>query len=207
MAFVPVPKTVSCAIIGELFGQSIQNVINLTFPDDPLASVVAQAAASVGEWAVGELCPILSIEYKYLRTEAQDISAEGMPAFTNVVGTGTEGGVASGSSPGGTCIAMSFRSGYGGRSYRGRNFISGIPLAEMDGNQISSTFGAALIAAYEALMPDYVFDDLPDALHTIVSRFHLGAPRVAGLASPVLTYLLTNLDVDSQRRRLTGRGT
>jgi hypothetical protein len=57
------------------------------------------------------------------------------------------------------------------------------------------------------MVPDYIADDLPDAVHVVVSRYHLGAPRVTGIATPVITYLATDNNVDSQRRRLTGRGT
>lgn len=206
MAFIPVPKTVKCAVIASLFGQTIANTLYFAFPDDPLASEVLQLAASVGEWAVGALCPVLSEDYVYKRTEATDISAEGMPAYTNTIGADTTGAIASVSAPGGTCLAVSFRSALGGRSYRGRNYVSGIPLAALEGNQLASAYVTGYVEAYEALVPDYVFDDLPAAVHVIASRYHLGAPRVAGVTTPVLTYLATNADIDSQRRRLTGRG-
>ena len=206
MAFIPVPNTVRCDVVASLFGQIIENTLYFAFPDPPLSSIVGQLAASVGEWAVGALCTNLSNDYTYLRTEAQDISEEGAAALTDTVGTGTTGTSMNPAAPANVCAAVSFRTALGGRSYRGRNYVSGIPKASCEGNQCNSDWGAALVAIYESLVPDFIEDDLPDAVHVVVSRYHLNAPRVTGVTTPILTYLMTNLDLDSQRRRLTGRG-
>jgi len=206
MAFIPVPKTAVCHVVGELFGQIIENTLYFAFPDDPLTSEIGQLAASVGQWAVGELCGQLSADYKYLRTEAQSLASESAPAITDVTGTGTVGSNLEGqSAPGGSCLAVSFRSAYGGRSYRGRNYVSGLPSERIVGNQVDAGYATALVTVYENLM-SYIEDDLPNAVHVIVSRYTAGAPRVEGITTPVLTYLTTNRDIDSQRRRLTGRG-
>jgi hypothetical protein len=207
MAFIPVPNVVECDVIGMLFGQIIENTLYFLFPEEVLSSEVAQLASSVGEWAVAELCPLLSEDYTYLRTEATDISSAGQATHTSVTDTGTPGGSINPAAPGGTCIAISFRTALGGRSYRGRNYISGIPQVVLDGNQCTTVYADQIPVAYAALIPDYVADDLPQAQHVVVSRYHLGAPRAEGIATPITTYLLTNYDVDSQRRRLTGRGT
>lgn len=206
MAFIPVPKTAICHVVGELYGQIIENTLTFAFDDDPLASQVAQLAASVGQWAVAELCQVLGAEYTYLRTEAQSMVSESSPAYTDTVGTGTTGADLEGAcAPGGTCAAVSFRTALGGRSYRGRNYVSGIPTERIVGNQVDSGYATSLVDAYEALM-SYITDDLPDAVHVVVSKYTLGAPRVTGITTPILTYLMTNRDIDSQRRRLTGRG-
>lgn len=152
MAFIAVPKTVECAVIAELFGQVIENVLYFAFPENPLSSEVGQLAASVGQWAVGALCPQLSASYKYLRTEATDISAEGMPSHTDVVGTGTVGSDANEAAPGNVCLAISFRTGIGGRSFRGRNYVSGLGAESYEGNQVASSSVTALVGAYEDLM-------------------------------------------------------
>lgn len=206
MAFIPVPNTIACDVIAELFGQIIENTLYFAFPDEPLISEVGQLAASVGEWAVGGLCPVLSEDYIYKRTEARGIWDQAQPAITNVVGTNTPGGVASPGAPGGTCIAVGFRTAYGGRSFRGRNYVSGFPLAACEGNQLATAYATGIVDAYDDLVPIYVADDLPNAVHVVVSRYSLNAPRVTGVTTPILTYLMANRDLDSQRRRLTGRG-
>lgn len=207
MAFQAVPETAVCHVIGELFGQVIENTLYFAFPDDPLLSEVAQLAASVGQWAVAEYCPVLAADYIYRRTEAQSLATELAPAVTDVVGTGTPGGNAdTPAAPGGTCLAVSFRSGLGGRAYRGRNYVSGLPTGHISGNQLDETVTNQLVDAYSALMT-YILDDLPDAVHVVVSRWAAGVKRPTGIHTPVTTYLATNRDIDSQRRRLTGRGT
>src|SRR6476661_7974207 len=41
----------------------------------------------------------------------------------------------------------------------------------------------------------------------VVSYYHLGVPRAAGLVTPITNSSLADLHIDSQRRRLAGRGT
>lgn len=206
MAFVPVPDTAECNVIGMLFGQIVENTLYFATEGGWLPSSIIQLAASVGEWAVGSLCAKLSHDYTYLRTEAKDISAPGMTTATNTTGTGTAGGNISDSAPGNVSMCCSFRTNLTGRSYRGRNYVPGIPTGGITGNQIDPVYFDTVVASYNAMVADYIADDLPDAVWVVVSRYHLGAPRVAGVATPVEVAIATNYDLDSQRKRLNGRG-
>jgi len=206
MAFIPVPNVVMCEVIGELFGQVVENTLYFAFPDAPLISQVGQLASSVGEWAVGGLCTAVSEDYIYKRTQATDLSEAGLASITDTTGANTPGVFTSDAAPGNVTLAVSFRSALGGRSYRGRNYIAGLPLDTIEGNQCSAIHCETIVGVYESLVPDFIADDLPDAVHVVVSRYHLNAPRAEGVATPIITYLVTNRDLDSQRRRLTGRG-
>lgn len=206
MAFIPVPNTVEAHIIQSLLGEIIENTLYFVWPEAVLASEVAQLAASVGTWFLTSQLPNLSEQLTYLRTETQDLTTEGAPAYTDATGVGTPGGVAHPSLPGGTAFCASFRTALGGRSFRGRNYVGGVDVTSQAGNQITSAAGDLMIAAYNAL-PAAVAADLPDAQWCVVSRYHLGAPRTSGVTTPVITAVATNYDLDSQRRRLAGRGT
>ena len=70
------------------------------------------------------------------------------------------------------------------------------------GNQLNNTHRGGMIAAYAQLVSD---------IHTggnelvVCSRFHNKAPRTAGVGTEI-TRVNVDINLDSQRRRLTGRG-
>jgi hypothetical protein len=99
---------------------------------------------------------------------------------------------------------ISFRTSGRGRSSRGRIYVG--PLAENmseDGLHLNSSYHTTLVAAADAIP---AIGDGIDWTHVVVS-FHLnGVAREEGYAQPVTTYLVDTA-IDSQRRRLAGRGT
>jgi len=86
-----------------------------------------------------------------------------------------------------------------------------MPLERMAAqNEVESTFASDLTSAYIQRREDL---DSGDFTWVVVSRFSgvdpdtgKPIPREAGVATPVLAPLVTDLTVDSQRRRLPGRG-
>lgn len=206
MAFIPVPNVARADVIGSLFGQVVENTLYFLSPEPLIGSVVAQLAGSVAEWAVTRIVEELGDDYTYLRTETQDLSEAGLPIYTDATAVGTPGGDPSGCVPGNVTFAVSFRSGLGGRSFRGRNYVPGVPNQYIVGNQVNSGFVDEIVARYN-LLPADVHDDLPELDWCVVSRYHLGAPRAEGVATPITTCVSVDYNIDSQRRRLTGRGT
>lgn len=92
-----------------------------------------------------------------------------------------------------------------GRSYRGRNFIPGIDRTELtatDYNILLPASVAAFVSNWVALDAALVAGGFQPV---IVSRFSGGAPRLVGVATPITSYRMNDV-IDSQRRRLPGRG-
>lgn len=205
MAFVPVPNAAEVDIIASLFGQIVENTLTFVSTGTFSPTQLLQLATTVGGWWVANMLPNLSSDYIYLRTEAKDISSVGGATAVNPTGVGTPG-ASSGSAPGGTAAAVSFRTAFGGRSYRGRNYIAGVPISQLVGNQLFPGFLDAIVAVYNTL-ETALHADLPAADWCVASRYTAGAPRVAGITTQIVAAVATNYDVDSQRRRLTGRGT
>lgn len=105
--------------------------------------------------------------------------------------------------PGGTTCAISWRTANTGKSYRGRTYHIGLTQAAVDGNNLNSGTQTALNEAYA---------DLPNAIHTdtfntmvVLSRRSNGSARTAAVATPI-TSVIVGSSIDSQRRRLLGRG-
>jgi len=120
------------------------------------------------------------------------------------------GAIAGESLPSHHCVLLNLKTATRGRYAQGRKFYS--PIAEADHeDDVMDASGIALwaavrtgiLAAYNGLAGAVVSDDWE---HVVISRFADNAPRVAGVATPVTSYVFADNFVDSQRRRLTGRG-
>jgi len=203
MAFIPVPDTALVEIRGTYFGQEIENTLYFEKVGGYISADLADLAALVRAWFFDEMLPILTEDYIFREVVATDISTESGAIVFNTAETGETGAIASPGMPGNVCLAVSFRTGQAGRSYRGRNFISGLTEAAVDGNTLNETYRTAFGAAYSALLT--VLEDT-DFVWGVVSRFTAGAPRVVGVITQIISVLVVDAFIDSQRRRLTGRG-
>lgn len=106
--------------------------------------------------------------------------------------------------PGGTTLAVSFRTADRGRSARGRNFWVGLPKTNVTGNQVDPTYMQAIEATYAGMVGAGAVQD--EWTWGVCSFEFNKQPRAAGLFRVVTSALCVNNDVDSQRRRLSGRG-
>jgi len=203
MAFQAVPNTAVVCVNGTLWGQEIQNTLYFEKDTGYILADLLDLAALVRSWWFAEVMPLLSSDYIFREITAQDISVEAGEIAFNTAETGTAGGVVSEAMPGNVAIAVSFRTGLAGRSYRGRNYVGGLPNTAVAGNTITDTFRTAIGAAYEALLT--VLED-EDFVWGVVSRVTEGLPRPVGVITAIASVLVVDAFVDSQRRRLSGRG-
>ncbi len=115
------------------------------------------------------------------------------------------GGVIAGAGyPGGVTIAIKFATGLAGRSNRGRMYWPGIAESQATGNDLNSAVATAFVADVSDLFAGVNTD--VTAEHVVVSYCHNNAWRTTAESNLVTSYLLVNNDLDSQRRRLAGRG-
>jgi len=199
-----VPNTIQVEVIYLLFGQRVENVFHVEVPGGIDAAVIADTANEMGGWVEAQLMPLLSGSLVFLGVEAKNLDIEdgGVAIYTP---TGTVvGGIASPALPGNVSYCISLRTASSGRSFRGRKYIAGIPLSMRTENTIDSTWSADLVAAFNDLIA--VFEALGKFL-VVVSRVADGVERLVGVATHVSAAQVTDMFIDSQRRRLTGRGT
>jgi len=114
------------------------------------------------------------------------------------------GGVDSESAPNNVAACISFRTDQRGRSARGRNYIPGVPNANITLN----TLDAAWMDNIQLLFADMIG---PGALAAgwewvVVSRQTAGVLRPSGLAIPVTGAVFTTNTVRSMRSREVGHG-
>lgn len=99
---------------------------------------------------------------------------------------------------------VSLRTAKRGRSYRGRVYLSGTPDTVIETmNTIDATHAANLVSGFNALatlLDGHGFDVV------VASKQHNGVETNPAEVNEVIAFAVDVL-VDSQRRRLTGRGT
>lgn len=204
MSYIPaadVAKTVLSFVMDE---QIISNTLYWLTAGGWDETALENLADAVIDWATTHLLPNLYASLVLTAVEATDQSSETGPSVTVPVTSGGTGGVSSGgTATNHTAGCVTFRTAERGRSSRGRNYVGGIPQADITGG---TTIGAGLIAEILAAYGNLDDVELSETVtHVVVSRYHDLAPRTTAAILPVTTYTMDDA-VDSQRRRLRLRG-
>jgi len=193
--FVPIPNAAKITVKGDYFGQLVENVWTCLTSGAPtlgdlesIASVVIANYPAIVE-PLSTSLTISEVTVRYLGDEAG-------PEVTNVPVTPIAGTNASPGLPGNVALCVSLRTALAGRRFRGRKYFSGWTEADVVGNQVDAGAVADIVAACNAFIADMIAEGYP---LTIVSY--------TGLTNTnVVTALCIDPYVDSQRRRLPGRG-
>lgn len=203
MAFQRVPNTVQVDAIFSLFGQNVENVFHIQWPGGVDAVAIADSATAVRDWVEASYLPLLSNQIQFLRCEALNLDIDnGGTSVAFATGAGT-GGTASASLPGGSAFCVSLRTAQSGRNHRGRKYVMGIPEAGRSGNQVTGAYRTQMESAFADLINDI---QSVNAVLVVVSRFLNNVLRLEAIVTEVIAIVASDTNIDSQRRRLTGRG-
>ena len=212
MAFVPVPNTALVESVYMLDGQIVENTVYMTSVDPPTITTLAEMIEFVNLTIREQLIPSLVSAIQLLRVVGTLIDVLDGLVYVSTTSLPLSGGDTSAPLPSNTTVCCSLRTDHSGRSFRGRNYIPGMPDAAVTFNTVSVDFRNNV---------NHYFDVLRSGAselgwhHTVVSRFSgftivsgkkVPTPRVTGIATPVVNTLFVDNTIDSQRRRLPGRG-
>jgi len=212
MAFVPIAGGAEAVIHLQLAGQDIENT--LWFVSE-LGTVTATDCQALGEalanWVDENYLPQLpeAVTGNFIAVRAQDV--EGGPGF-DVGLLGSAGGIVDDPMPNEVTLAISFRTAGTGRGSRGRNYVAGLPRSNVTGNLVDSALITNLVTAYANINVQVAATGFVHAVmhrfsgFTIVDGKKVPTPPSAGVAQPVLAYIVADNVVDAQRRRGPGRG-
>lgn len=204
MASVPVANTAAVHVRGATDGQFTENILFYEFGSaitdgDLTALVQAVAAVVLSDWV-----PLLSGEWVGREVYGRDLTSGSGIEATDTSIFGVAGTASGGGLPNNATIALARKSGLAGRSFRGRVFWQALATSQQStANTLNSAVGLDIIDALNAADAAAV---LLDWTPVIVSLFSGGSPRVAGVTTPITSWSLTNLVLDSRQRRLPGRG-
>lgn len=117
------------------------------------------------------------------------------------------GTIAGGQVPMNGTVTCSFKTAIRGRSFRGRNYVIALPRSAVVNDQITIAHADLITEAYNNLVPS-VEGEVPfEVEHVVAGRRPLGTTPETydGVVTPIISYIVERT-VDSQRRRLLGRG-
>jgi hypothetical protein len=197
-SFIPVPNTIACHLRGTLNGEQVENT--LYFHKAEAWSVVTMEAfsAALALWYRTAIVGQLSKEYMYRECMAADLTTADGLLTVDDTGAGLVGGNFSDASSNQAAFCVRFSTGRRGRSYRGRNYIPGIPEDAVSGGRISTALANLLTTSYDVLNG---YDVLFGAQWVVVSRIADGVPRAYGISTQVVSASYSTLALASQRGR------
>jgi len=210
MPFVPVPDVARVKLEGRIDGQ--QTINDLTFR---LAGGIALAdlqslVTNLVDWFTLTFAVDLSEDWSTVAVRGRDLSAA-LSFVADADASGTVGGTAGEAAPNNVSACVSFRTGLAGRSFRGRNYVPAVPNSMITLNTLDPSWMASIRVSYGLLLPGG--GALPGGWEWVVTSEFSGVdgsgnpiPRTTGIATAVTNTIFTDNTVDSQRRRLPGRG-
>lgn len=203
MVYQTVPDTAEVTINALLAGQRIQNTYHFTNADAWTAAALGSLCDDVMTTWNAYVPTNMSTAYAVTSVEARGLRSESdvysFSAITPAAGANTGATL-----PNNVVLSVARLSGLTGRSFRGRVYIPVTVQAFLTGvNAVSSTFVTAVEAALNNLR---VAGTSEGWANVIVSRKADGVLRTVGITTPVLSYQVRDNTLDSQRRRLPGRG-
>lgn len=203
MPFVPIPFTCELEVRYLWDGQKVENTLYFETTEPNNAAGLEVLCQEIYGWAVGSMLPLMAQTVELVEVFGRELSVQnGYVASWSQSGTNT-GAVTGGSVTNNTALCISFRTGLAGKSYRGRNYVIGTPKSSVTANVVSAAFRDNVESAYNrlpAVVGPYNW------VWVVASRYHNNAPRTEGVTTPVTRAVITDLVVDSQRRRLPKRG-
>lgn len=203
MPFVPAPNCASVELIYTSNGQRCENVFNVSqaSPFDQVS--LAVLAALFKDWFNTELKMDLPGTVTLDLIVAKALDSESAPAIEFSTGLPIAGNMGAWNQlPNNVTVAVRWSTELRGRSYRGRTYHIALSEEQVSGNTVDQVFATAILGRYEQLLDD--LDGLNADL-VVLSRFHNGAERTTAVATPINRVSLDRT-IDSQRRRLPGRG-
>jgi hypothetical protein len=204
MAFIPINNTAEIHVRGVLDNQHVENTLYFVRSLDIDAGSLMALALDVMDYWVSNMIPLLNTNYALAEVFARDLTTEGGFEATAVPGSPTHGTYDSATLPNNVTMCVSFRTGVAGRSARGRNYWATLTEGDVAANTISTTFSSAVVNAYAGMIGA---DTVSSSWQWVVaSRYADGAPRPSGYVFNINAVLVVDNIVDSQRRRLPGRG-
>lgn len=210
MPFIPAVNTAQVRTQFTYNGQQCENVYYVEGQDAWDAITLQALAAVFGEWWIAELGPSMPIALTLNRILARDMTTEAAPSIEYTTDLPASGEQSVEALPNSVTLAVKWVTGLAGRSFRGRTYHIGMVDLSVLGNVATSGFHDLLTAAYNQLINAIVTEN-PD-WGLVVASFFSGVdvdgnpiPRSTAVLTPILTAVVNDI-VDSQRRRLPGRG-
>lgn len=203
--FIPVANTASIELIYSFNGVVVENQFHVKKGSPYSASDIVTVRTAVNSWdnSTGFQIRATTCNLTRIRTKALDSAGSPMEDFS--LPTPRSGAQSAAPLPGNASFAFKKATGLTGRSYRGRWYLVGLTTGMLGAN--ANLANATAISNFQGWLNGLI-TGLTSAGSTmvVVSYRTGGAYRAAGVTTPVTGFVAVDLNMDSMRKRLTGRG-
>jgi hypothetical protein len=183
-------------------GQQVESVFHVDSGDPWTVDHLTSMAQLFKDWWNGHIKTIEIEDVSLNSILATDLSTETGASIEYTTGMPIPGTGSGTALPNNVALAIHWSSGLRGRSYNGRTYHFGLVASMVVGSTMYGPSLTAIEAAYQALLT--AVNATADNL-CVLSRYHNKAKRTEGIGTEILS-LSIDATVDSQRRRLPGRG-
>lgn len=200
--FIPFADTCKVQMIFSQYGQRLQN--GYYFHNTAGSFGVAEMgllAAYMKNWWDTNLKSLVTQDCSLVQIDCKDMTSQNAPGINYTTGLPIVGTAATEGNPTNVTVAIKLTTGLSGRSYRGRIFHIGLPQTTVTADAVDNNVLTALHSAYSILQSA----PLTDWELVVASQYTNGAWRTSGVVTPVEA-IAGDGYLDSQRRRLIGRG-
>lgn len=202
-SFITAAETARSVLRYSCFGQTVENVFYFTIAGGwDAASLLALNLAIDTAWTAN-IKPHLSTDITLVSVVSTDQGATGGAQDVHLVGVAGSSPTAGFESLGNT-LALKFGTGLSGRSNRGRTYWPQLLATVVSNNEVVTSFANDIVDATRDFF-DSIASDV-GCVHVVASYMNDCEWRLAAVTNPVTSYSYTDTRLDSQRRRLSGRG-
>ena len=207
MEFIPTPGVAQVDVIQMIDGQRCENVFHYKqagagdYNTDKLGDLGTAIVAYYNLTAVKALFPAT---WQLIEVRVTDMSDQFGPAVSVGAGLPIVGTRAGAQLPNNCALVLTKRSTVRGRSFRGRMYFAPLVEADVTGSVVSSSVVTSILGNLAGLL-DLTDADAVHHYMNVLSRRFNNAWRTVGMATQVFSLTCDGI-VDSQRRRLPGRG-
>jgi len=204
MAFVSAPNIIECQVRCTWDGQQIMNRFHAHVDSGPTEAQCAFLASEVAAWWIANVKALVPATLSLREVFCKGLELENDVQATFSSGLPSAGTSGADSCPNNVALCCSLRTGLTGRSAHGRWYWAGLCESQVTGSTIASGTVASIVATLDALRNVLLAAGLN---WMVVSFNHNGGPRAGGpVYFEVNDILAIDGIVDSQRKRLPGRG-
>lgn len=183
-------------------GQRVENVFHVRASVTAGLTEMTAAAVAFANWWNNNGKPISPTTVSLVSILVKTLSTPIDPGIEYTDGLPSAGTSAGAQLPNNATLAVKWITAFRGRSYRGRTYHIGLMETQVVGNTVDPGALNLIKAAYQGLLVGLQSAGFP---LVVGSKIGNKLERFIGLSTPVVSLQIDPI-VDSQRRRLPGRG-
>lgn len=203
--FIPAPHCATVELIYGVYSQVIENVFAVQSNAAFSASDLTALRTCFNNWDAAQWYNARSVSVLLTRIRTKALDSSGSPMEDYALPTPRGGTGSTAPAPLNVTFCYKLSTGLAGRSQRGRLYMPGISTGSLNGNQIIAAHADSFLTRLNSL-PAALTAANPNWKWGVLSYRADKTWRSVAQFTPITTAVYTDLNIDSQRRRLTGRG-